>query len=103
MTAALFFEIVRWQRETFTQATALSATKHLKKEAEELEQDIVDGKIANASLEISDCMFLLFGIADKIGMSYEDLCRSIAVKLAKNKMRRWGKPNEDGFVEHIKD
>lgn len=46
-------------------------------------------------------MFLLFGCADRMGMSYQDIQDAIAAKFAINKARKWGKPNEKGVVNHV--
>jgi predicted HAD superfamily Cof-like phosphohydrolase len=51
----------------------------------------------------ADCFFLLFGSAAADGMSYQDICNAIQEKFEINKRRRWGKPDENGIVKHIKD
>lgn len=102
MKQSQFNEITEWQKQTFPKANALSKIAHL---AEELQELVVDLK-ENASgirHEYADCFLLLFGSAAAAGMSYEDICRAIDEKMVINKNRKWGKPNEDGVVNHIKE
>lgn len=101
MTEKQFIEIVQWQTDTFGQATALSKIEHLKEEIEELSIDIAinsDSKI----LEWADCFLLLFGAAASDGLNYEDICAAIDAKMRINRARKWGKPDENGIVHHIK-
>lgn len=101
MTEKQFIEIVQWQTDTFGQATALSKIEHLKEEIEELSIDIAinsDSKI----LEWADCFLLLFGAAASDGLGYQDICAAIDAKMRINRARKWGKPDENGVVHHIK-
>jgi len=45
---------------------------------------------------------LLFGTAASDGMSYEDICEAIESKMQINFKRKWGKPDKNGVVNHIK-
>lgn len=101
MNKKQFEEISQWQKDTFGQATSLSKIAHL---AEELQELVVDLKEQNPDrrLEFADCFFLLFGSAAADGMSYEDICNAIQEKFEINKARKWGKPNAEGVVNHIK-
>ncbi len=101
MKAEQFIEIRKWQQETFGEATSLSKISHL---AEELQELVFDLKTFNADrrLEFADCFLLLFGSAAADGMSYEDICNAIDEKMQINYKRKWGKPNKDGVVNHIK-
>lgn len=96
-----FKEITAWQKETFGEATALSKIEHLKQEIEELSIDIIF-KSSEKHLEFADCFFLLFGAAAADGMTYEDICNAIQEKFEINKARKWGKPDANGVVNHIK-
>lgn len=101
MTEQQFNEITKWQNETFGEATAYSKVMHLKEEIEELAVDVaIDGY--EKQLEFADCFILLFGAAASDGMSYEDICKAINKKMAINRARKWGKPDENGVVKHIK-
>lgn len=102
MTKDQFEAISAWQKETFGQATAMSKLFHLKEEMEELAVSITIDAV-DKHLEFADCFFLLFGAAAADGMSYEDICKAIDEKFEINKARRWGKPDQNGVVNHIKD
>ncbi|UII80037.1 dATP/dGTP pyrophosphohydrolase domain-containing protein [Flagellimonas sp. CMM7] len=95
-----FNEISEWQKQTFSHATPLSKIAHLKKEIDELEDDLKSDN-TDRRLEFADCFFLLFGAAHADGMTYEDICSAIQEKFEINKSRDWGKPDKDGVVEHV--
>lgn len=97
-----FESITKWQDDTFKKATALSKMAHLTQEIEELISDLKTNN-SNKKMEFADCFILLFGAAASDGMSYQDICNSIAEKMAINLHRKWGKPNDDGVVNHIKE
>jgi NTP pyrophosphatase (non-canonical NTP hydrolase) len=98
-----FLEIASWQKETFGEATALSKANHLAQEVIELITDLKNNAPEiNVKKEFADCFILLFGAADSYGMSYEDICHVIYAKMQINYKRNWGKPDENGVVNHIK-
>lgn len=97
-----FRRVVRWQGETFPNADALSKAYHLKEEVDELIKDLKSNSPKRWS-EYADCFMLLFGSASADGMSYEDICEAIEKKLKINRRRKWGKPDENGVVKHIKE
>lgn len=102
MTEELFTEVTQWQKETFKTATALSCANHLVEEAKEL----VDAITVNAperNLEYADCLLLIFGAAARDGMSYDDIIEAIVAKMTINRKRKWGTPNEKGYVNHIQE
>ncbi len=101
MTQEQFEKIIKWQRETFIHAHPLSKIAHLAKELQELVGAIKSGDM-DRDLEYADCFFLLFGAASADGMTYSMICDAIDRKFEINKARQWGKPDEDGVVEHIK-
>ena len=101
MKATQFKEIAEWQLETFGKATSLSKVAHLQEEVEELSDDLLS-RNPDRRLEFADCFLLLFGAAASDGMTYEDICNAIDEKMAINKKRKWGKPDENGVVNHIK-
>lgn len=87
-------KIGHWQDKTFPSATQESIIAHLKKEVNtELYKDCNE-------YEIADCIMLLLGLARKRKISIE---RIVLEKFAINRQRKWGKPNTEGFVEHIKE
>lgn len=87
-------EVVAWQRQTFTYATPASITDHLRREAIELAADPT-----NLS-ELADVMLLVAGLASNLGA---DLTTVVAEKLAINRRRTWGQPDENGVVEHVRE
>ena len=104
MTKSQFLSICSWQQKTFGQATAMSKLHHLAEEFIELTMDLKDdADEEDVKKEFADCFILLFGAADSYGMSYEDICQAIEDKMNINYKRNWGKPNENGVVNHIKD
>jgi len=101
MTEKQFNEITIWQDKTFPKANALSKIHHLKEEVGELIQDL-ETKNSERRLEFADCFLLLFGAANADGMSYTDCCNAISEKFEIIKNRKWGNPDENGVVKHIK-
>ena len=97
-----FKSISEWQDKTFGTATAESKLFHLLDEIKELHEALItDDK--DKRLEFADCFILLFGAAASDGMTYEDICNCIDDKMKINYARKWGKPNTNGVVNHIKD
>lgn len=86
--------IVRWQRETFTQATPSSILAHLEREFKELSEHPDDPS------ELADIVILILGLADIQGINLE---MALVDKHSENLCRRWGKPDAQGVVEHIRD
>ncbi len=100
MTQEQHLQVIDWQRETFPSGTVYSCIKHLTSELREL----LDAEtFEQQRMEFADCFLLLFGAADRAGMSYDDVCKAIEDKMEINRNRTWGKPNADGYVEHIKE
>ncbi|MDD5551394.1 MAG: DUF550 domain-containing protein [Candidatus Omnitrophica bacterium] len=100
----LQLEIGDWQDEAFPKANALSKMSHLAKEIIELNKALLyDTEMIHKEEliagELADCQHLLFGIASKCGIY---LYRATKDKFEINKKRKWGKPDENGVVEHIK-
>ena len=102
MTEQQFEDTVKWQLETFGEATPISCLAHLREEVDELELDIRSGDTSGSHMEFADCFILLFGAAGRAGMSYADICTAVETKMAVNRKRKWGKPEANGVVNHIK-
>lgn len=83
-----------WQLATFPTATVQSKANHLHREAIELLSNPTDPE------EMADIFLLLIDIAK---VTNTDLRAAVEAKLAKNKARKWGKPDAAGVVEHIRD
>ena len=104
MTEKQFESITKWQRETFPNANALSRVNHLAEEVLELHEALHKHHSASdTEMELADCFILLFGAANAYGMSYDDILNAIDKKMDINKARKWGKPDENGVVKHVKD
>jgi len=99
-----FRTITEWQRETFPNATVFSKLAHLEQELEELVMALHSENETEESkrMEFADCFLLLYGAAAAHGMSYGDICTAIDQKMEINRNRTWGKPDENGVVNHIK-
>lgn len=86
-----------WARKQFPTQTTESILNHLKSEIQELMRSPAD------EMEYADCIMLLLNAANVNGIRAGDILRASEDKLAINKKRKWGVPNEKGFVEHIEE
>jgi len=89
--------VTDWSEKTFPKSTPKSILAHLKKEVKEL-SDAVLWKKGSTGEEAADCVLLLMHLCRKGGIS---LYAEVEKKFAKNQKRTWGKPNKQGFQEHI--
>jgi NTP pyrophosphatase (non-canonical NTP hydrolase) len=97
-----FEKITIWQKETFGQVTALSKINHLLEEIEELKWALdSDDTDISVEEEFADCFILLFGAAALHGYTFDSICKIIDAKMEINYKRKWGKPKENGVVNHI--
>jgi NTP pyrophosphatase (non-canonical NTP hydrolase) len=101
MTEEMFLDITRWNRATFPTSLVAHKLNHLKQEVDELIFD-VKNNLPSKRKEFADCFILLFCAAETAGMSYDDICDAILEKMNINKQREWGKPDENGVINHIK-
>lgn len=53
-------------------------------------------------MEFADCFILLLNTASKCGFTMQELTDCAIEKMEINKNRKWGKPDKDGIVEHIR-
>lgn len=93
-------EICAWQKQTFGHLrpdSLRSTLKHMRKEIDELLEDPCDLE------EYADLLILLFGCLGDINRSFSDLLRAVMFKMEKNKKRKWGKPDKDGIIEHVRE
>ncbi len=95
-TQKVFQDVVDWQYKQFPTASTESKLKHLQFEIFELLHK------PNDPLEYADAIMLLVGAADNAGINFKNIVIAVGKKLKINKKRKWGKPNKDGFTEHIK-
>jgi hypothetical protein len=101
-------EVVRqfheWQVATFPNATPKSKLKHLEQEVVELIVELTaDADNENVKSEYADCFALLFGSAMAKGYTVQDISNFMLSKLEVNKKRKWGQPDADGVVNHVKE
>ena len=81
-----------WQRVTFPSMTEAAYVAHLRVEVNnELDPGFDDE-------EIADVILLAIGLAHERGLGVEALVRQ---KFHRNQRRKWGKPNAEGYVEHV--
>lgn len=103
MTKELFEKITKWQKETFPTSTEVSKLLHLEEELSELMEEAKSSKPSfhNKRMEYADCFFLLYGAAEKSGLTYEDICVAINQKYEINKTRNWSAPDKNGVSKHV--
>lgn len=90
-------EIANWSDATFgSNRPAATPLNHLAKEMLELIEAPED------RMEYADCLLLLLDAYRMAGGSADDLIEACYQKLEINKEREWGKPDENGVVEHIR-
>lgn len=89
--------INKWQRKTFPNGTIKGDWNHFVREVTELHSDLENDN--DPSLEMADCVILLFGMA---GLKNVNLMKVVRKKMRINKRRKWGKPDNEGVVSHIK-
>lgn len=89
----LWSESAPWSDKTFPNSTPQSIANHLFSEAEELKADPYDAK------EIADVALLLGHLASRVDVDIASVARQ---KFEINQTREWGEPNEEGFVEHVR-
>lgn len=102
MLKVQFEEVTKWQEETFGKNQTLPKIYHLQEEIEELKIALVSNNEKEIEKEFADCFILLFGSAKSHGLSFEDISRIVDEKMKINKLRSWGKPDENGVVNHVK-
>lgn len=95
-------EIGEWARNTFPNQTAISKTKHMQKEVNELLESLENADDENAIVEMADIFILLVNTASLKGLSFEDLLKVAKNKMRTNKSRTWSTPDKDGVCQHIK-
>lgn len=87
-------EVAAWADETFPGQTTDAKCAHMIEEAKEVRDNPGD------ELEIGDVFLLLCHIAHRAGVNPLTAARK---KLAINRVRKWGTPDADGVVHHVKE
>ena len=86
-------EVVAWGCETFPRSTDSAKTKHLLKEAAELDAN------PSSPEEMADVLMILAHLAAAHGVV---LAEAVEAKLAECRTRTWAVPDVDGVVEHVR-
>lgn len=115
----LMVDISTWSDATFGELQRNPAILfHLKKEVPELIEAIKTYQENNSLKKLSyveitnlqqavieeyaDCFMLLLDSVHHYGLNAEILLAATRGKLEVNKQRKWGKPDENGVVEHVR-
>lgn len=96
---ALAIEHSDWSQRTFgtdDQRGPAGPLAHLAKEAEEARANPSDVS------EYADCLLLVIDAARRAGFDIDALLSAASDKLQINRARKWGPPNADGSVEHVR-
>lgn len=89
-----------WSRTTFgsdAERGPAGPLAHMAKEIAEVQANPKD------LMEYADLLLLLFDACRRAGFNFHQLRRAACEKLKINKARKWGKPNADGSVEHVRE
>lgn len=90
-------EAHRWADSVFGELRPPEgAVAHLQKEVKELAEHPYD------DMEYADCLMLILDAASNAGIGADDLLNTAWEKLAINRAREWGEPDENGVVEHVR-
>lgn len=91
-------EVATWSDNTFgADRPANVPLHHLAKEIQELIAS------PNDCMEYADCLILLLDAYRMTGGRADDLIETCYQKLEINRKRKWGKPDTNGVVEHIRE
>lgn len=116
----LMDKVSKWSDSTFGKLQRTDGIiNHLKKEVVELSEAVAEyekvrgddsvgigefgRKFEDSNMEFADCFMLLIDAAHHHGLTARQLIHLTNKKLKINKKRNWGKPDENGVVEHIKE
>jgi hypothetical protein len=89
--------IAEWSSKQFPHQTPHSKITHLRSELDELDEN------PNDLMEFADCFMLLMDTARLSGYPMDDIYKAVDDKLAINKLRKWGTPDEHGVSYHVKE
>lgn len=102
----LMDDIREWSAATFGEGQrTIPILHHLIKEVPEAIEAVkeVENITLKGRFEFADCMMLLLDAANHYGMTADDLIRFTNFKLDVNRQRKWGKPDENGVIEHLQE
>lgn len=84
-----------WAVVTFPKSTEKTIIAHIRRELDEMEEEG-----ANLAEESADVLLMLFHIAHRNGFS---LASNAAFKFGVVVARKWGEPDSEGVVEHVRE
>jgi len=103
-----------WSDQTFDEGNfhndrSLPLCYHLGKEAKELGESVQsclsypsEENISRVTEELADCQLLLLDITAHMGFTANQLISFSVAKHEVNRLRKWGAPDADGVVEHVR-
>lgn len=91
----------KWATETFHNTSPIPPMYHLKQEVQETIEALEKGEDARS--EFADCLLLLFNAAAIYGLSTFSMVEEGLKKQEINMKRKWGRPDANGVVNHIKE
>lgn len=92
-------QLFEWSSATFGSAEKCGPEgplNHLRREIDEALETPSD------IMEFADMYMLLSDAASRAGHRMSDVLDASVTKLEINKKRQWGKPNAEGFSEHVR-
>lgn len=102
----LMDEISTWSSQQFPTLVdtrgIIAKLSHLKEEVTELQSAVDNDNKKEINDEIADCFMLLFDVAHALKITESDIIKFSQAKLGINKDRKWGKPDNNGVIHHIK-
>jgi dCMP deaminase len=104
----LLADVIEWQRATFPGERLVPAAIHLMRELDEIARDPTNGEeYADALMLVTCVLDRAQGIREWIEIRARqygiDLIRETEQKLAINRVRQWGAPDDEGVVSHIRE
>lgn len=101
--ASLIEDHAEWSQATFGNDLIrgpVGPAEHLKKEASELLESLLEGNTVHAMEEASDVLLLLFDIVRRSGHSFDHLIEVAKRKMLVNKSRQWNTTDVNSPCEH---
>jgi len=108
-------EILEWSNNKFNEGRftpnrAIPISYHLQKESLELTESLEEyfskiqtpQSLDKVEKEIADIFILALEVASHVGMDINDITLACRDKFEICKKRKWGTPDENGVVEHLK-
>jgi hypothetical protein len=98
-----WWEQAEWSREAFgpdDERGPVGALKHLEREAREAYEEADRHR---RTVEIADCLFLVFDAARRHGLTLDSLLAAAFDKLEVNKARKWARAADGEPSEHLRE